>query len=196
MGGLGQGSVFRRRKHEVIASRQRGHFPRWPQHGWAACLSAGVSGPAALSDFCWPGQLLNKCTEAAGDRDKAPLYLHRLNSRINLSPLPLQPSPRFFFTYSLSLFSLGLSLLPFPPNVCHHTFVQLSWWGKLLFNPFIFPLDLGTAAGMFSAWLQKKKKKKKTCWTQHVLRYYSRLSYMSWTICDFPNFFSPWKHVS
>lgn len=43
-----------------------------------------------LSDVRQSG-MLKESAEAAGGRDKAPPYLHRLNSRINLSPPPLPP---------------------------------------------------------------------------------------------------------
>lgn len=40
------------------------------------------------SQGCW---MLKESATAAGGRDKAPPYLHRLNSRINLSTPPLPP---------------------------------------------------------------------------------------------------------
>lgn len=136
--------MFRHGERLVIASRQCAQLSLWPQHGRAVRLSAGASGPAALSDFCWLGQLLNKCAEAAGGRDKAPLYLHRLNSRINLPPLPLQPSPRFFpsLTLSFSLFPWAYHSPLFPPTFatthlyrCHdggNCFLTLSFFLLIL----------------------------------------------------------------
>lgn len=47
--------------------------------------------PSLSPEWCQTAWMLKESTTAAGGRDKAAPYLHRLNSRINLSTPPLPP---------------------------------------------------------------------------------------------------------
>lgn len=64
--------------------------PPSPQPTPTTTATAAIAQCWVMSDSrgCW---MLKESATAAGGRDKAPPYLHRLNSRINLSTPPLPP---------------------------------------------------------------------------------------------------------